>query len=83
MLKTVQGVYRNGKIELMEQPTHIQHGTVVIVTFLERGLIDLSERGIDEGQAAELRGAMAAFAEDWDSPDMSIYNNYDANRADR
>jgi len=24
---------------------------------------------------------MAAFAEDWDSPEMDVYNNYDAAKA--
>jgi len=78
---SVQGVYRKGKIELIEQPTNVRDETYVIVTFLERGLVDLRERGIDEAQAAELRAAMAAFAEDWDSPEMSIYDNYDAIKA--
>lgn len=75
---SVQGVYRHGKIELIEQPTNVRDETYVIVTFLERGSIDLRERGIDQDQAAELRAAMSAFAEDWDSPEMTIYDNYDA-----
>lgn len=75
---SLQGVYRHGKVELIEQPTNIREETYVIVTFLEQGLVDLNERGIGKEQAAELRSAMAAFAEDWDSPDMSIYDNYDA-----
>jgi hypothetical protein len=81
IMLSVQGVYRNGKIELIEQPTNVRDETYVIVTFLERGWIDLRERGIDEEQAAELRSAMTAFAEDWDSPEMSIYDNYDAVKA--
>lgn len=78
---SVQGVYRRGKIELIEQPTNIHDETYVIVTFLERGSIDLRERGIDGQQAAQLRETLAAFAEDWDSPEMSIYDNYDAVKA--
>ena len=72
-MPSVQGIYRHGKIELIEQPTDVREETYVIVTFLERG--------IDEEQAAELRGAFAAFVEDWDSPEMSIYDNYDAVKA--
>lgn len=78
---SVQGVYRHGKIELIEQPTNVRDETYVIVTFLERGLVDLSERGIDEQQAAELRGQLKSFAEDWDSPEMSFYDNYGAIKA--
>lgn len=78
---SIHGIYRNGKIELVEPPENIPNETFVIVTFLEHGLVDLSERGIDETRAAELRGQLAAFAEDWDSPEMSVYDNYDAVKA--
>ena len=40
--------------------------------------IDLQEGGIDKAQAANLRERLATFAEDWESPEMSIYDNYDA-----
>jgi hypothetical protein len=81
MLTSIQGVYRGGKIELAEQPTHVPDETRVIVTFLEPSLIDLRSHGIDEAQAAELRARLATFAEDWDSPEMSIYDDYDAAKA--
>lgn len=45
------------------------------------GTIDLRERGIDEAQAAELRARLACFAEDWESPEMDIYDNYDEEKA--
>ena len=81
MLVSVQGVYRHGKIELIEQPGMIRDETRVVVTFLESGLIDLRTRGVNEEQAAELRARLATFAEDWGSPEMSIYDNYDAAKA--
>ncbi len=40
--------------------------------------IDLQKRGIDKAQAADLRERLATFAEDWENPEMSIYDNYDA-----
>ena len=55
MLKSVEGVYRDGKIELTELPGDVQDETRVIVTFLETNPIDLQARGINETQAAELR----------------------------
>jgi hypothetical protein len=55
--------------------------TRVVVTFLESGLIDLRTRGVNKEQAAELRARLATFADDWDSPEMSIYDNYDAAKA--
>ena len=45
------------------------------------GSIDLRERGIDEVQAAEIRARLASFAEDWESPDMDVYDNYDEEKA--
>jgi len=80
MLTTLEGVYRDGKIELAEIPKNMSEGTPVIVTFLSNP-IDLQARGIDEAQAADLRSHLATFAEDWESPEMSIYDNYDAAKA--
>ena len=81
MLVSVQGVYRHGKVELIEQHSMILDETRVVVTFLESGLIDLRTRGVNKEQAAELRARLATFADDWDSPEMSIYDNYDAAKA--
>lgn len=81
MLRTVEGVYRGGKIELAKIPGDVQDETRVIVTFLEVPKIDLRARGIDEAQAADLRARLATFAEDWESPEMSLYDNYDAVKA--
>jgi hypothetical protein len=81
MLTSVMGVYRGGRVELTEYPTHVADETSVIVTFVEKGDLDLRTRGISEAEAAELRERLAAFAEDWDSPEMEIYDNYDAAKA--
>ena len=81
MSTTIEGIYRNGKIELSETPSDVCEGTRVIVTSLPPGSIDLRERGIDEAQAAEMRARLASFAEDWESPEMDIYDNYDEERA--
>ena len=81
MLKTIEGIYRDGKIELAEVPGDVRNETHVIVTFLEPRLVDLRARGIDEAHAAELRARLATFVEDWDSPEMDVYNDYDAAKA--
>jgi len=46
----------------------------------KQAALDLQQRGIDEMQAADLRVRLSQFAEDWDSPEMDIYNDYDAHR---
>lgn len=81
MLSAIEGTYRNGKIELREVPADAREGAPVIVTFLETQALDLRARGIDERQAAELRARLAAFAEDWESPEMDVYDHYDAAKA--
>lgn len=81
MLKSVEGVYRDGKVELTEFPEDVREETRVIVTFLEPSHIGLRARGIDEAQAAALRAQLGTFAEEWDSPDMALYDDYDAAKA--
>lgn len=82
MLPSFKGIYRNGQIEFIEPPVTINGEMQVIVTFLEPHGIDLLTRGIDRKQAADLRARLATFAEDWDSPEMDIYDNYDEARAE-
>jgi hypothetical protein len=42
--------------------------------------IDLETQGIDREQAKALRTSLAAFSDDWDSPEMSIYDVSKAKR---
>jgi hypothetical protein len=75
MWRSVEGVYRDGRVELLE-PAPGDSESRVIVTFLSAGKsIDLAERGIDEAQAADLRHRLQAFAEDWDRPEMDVYDD--------
>jgi len=85
MLQAVEGVYRNGKVELLEVPA-ASEGMRVIVTFLDSPeelavsvsnpdlSIDLDCRGISFEQAANLRSRLQTFAEDWNQPEMDIYD---------
>ena len=73
MLKSVEGIYRDGKVELEEMPDDISESRV-IVTFLPENGVDLRARGIDEKQAAELRARLQTFAEDWERPEMEAYD---------
>ena len=81
MLSSIEGIYRNGKVELVEVPSGVCDDTRVIVTFLESGPIDLRKCGISEAHAADLRGRLSTFAGDWDSPEMDIYDDYDASKS--
>jgi hypothetical protein len=70
---TVEGTYKNGKVELVETPPQVNQSRV-LVTFLETSGVDLRARGIDEAQAAELRARLKTFAEDWERPEADIYD---------
>lgn len=83
MLTSVEGVYRNGRVELIENPNDLPEGTLVVVVFVRSNDIDLESWGIDREQAKVLRASLANFSDDWDSPEMSIYDNYDAAKANR
>ncbi len=72
-MQTVEGTYKNGQIILTETPSNITESKV-LVTFLETKEINLGERGIGKEQAAELRAKFSAIAEDWNRPEMDIYD---------
>lgn len=73
MLNSVEGVFRDGKVELLE-PAPPAAGSRVIVTFLPPTGVDLRQRGIAEEQAADLRRRLAAFSDDWDRAEMDVYD---------
>jgi hypothetical protein len=74
MGKSVEGIYRDGKVELLE-PLEGAEGARVLVTLVRPAEpLDLRERGIDESEATDLRRRLARFAEDWDRPEMAAYD---------
>lgn len=76
---TVEGIYKDGKIELLEKVSDVGQAKVLI-TFLETGDIDLKTLGISENEAGELRAKFAAF-EDWNDPALDVYNDYDNSKS--
>jgi hypothetical protein len=78
MLTAIQDFYRSDKIDLAELPRNVADETPVVVTFLKDSRIDLQAHCIGVTQATDLRARLATFAEDWNAPEMDIYDNYDA-----
>lgn len=76
MLTSIEGVYRNGQIELKEPPIGIVGEAAVIVTFMNSNEVDLRAQGIDANEAEELRAALSTFT-DWNEPEMNAYDDYD------
>jgi hypothetical protein len=85
MLTRVEGIYGNGRIELTQLPSNVPEETKAIVTFIEpeKEGLDLSAYGIDETHAESLQAKLASFAEDWNSLEMSLYDDYDAAKSNR
>ena len=75
MLKSVEGVYREGRVELLEPAPEGATGRVIVTFVSSPGKVsDLAERGIGVDQAADLRRRLASFAEDWQRPEMDAYD---------
>jgi hypothetical protein len=74
MLKSVEGIYRDGKVELLEKPQDVGEARVIVTFLTDHDVIDLRARGIDEVQAAGLRARLRAFAVDWERPEMDAYD---------
>jgi hypothetical protein len=71
--KSIEGIYKHGRVELLETPEGVDEARV-IVTFVPEGSFDLAERGLNESDAANLRARLATFAEDWERPEMEAYD---------
>lgn len=79
MLQSVEGIYRDGKVELLEMPSHLSENERVIVTFLktETVSVETEEQKLNRKEMSDLRSRLETFAEDWESPEMAIYDQYD------
>ena len=74
MLQSVEGIYRNGKIELLEMPADIEEAQVIVTFMPKVGLVNLQSRGINQELAADLRVRLSRFAPDWELPEMDAYD---------
>ncbi len=74
MVKSVEGIYRAGKVELLELPPPGTEGRVIVTFLSVPAAVNLAERGIDPDQADNLRRRLAAFAEDWSRSEMDVYD---------
>jgi hypothetical protein len=71
MLKTVKGIYRVGKVELLEMASGVKDGARVLVTFLPEN----SALYIKRGTASYSRAHRNKLAEDQEQTEMDIYND--------
>jgi hypothetical protein len=74
MAKSVEGIYRNRRVELLQPLEEAEDSPVIVTLVRPAESVDLRERGIDASQAADLGHRLARFAEDWDRPEMAAYD---------
>ena len=74
MLKSVEGIYRDGKVELLEAPPDVRNSRV-IVTFLPPSESRSQPPQFTAQELADLRGKFAAWQEDWNAPGMEAYDS--------
>ena len=82
MQTIAHGVFRNGRVEFPELPEGVPDETDAVVTFVSKDATELERLGITRGQAEEFRFGLGAGIEDWNSPEMDIYNDYDRYKAE-
>ena len=73
-MKSTEGTYSDSRIELSGRPDDIEEAYVVVTFLPNVKPQQLSDYGIDEAQAADLRARLRTFEEDWDRPDMEGYD---------
>ena len=81
MIQTLEGVYRDGKIELAGEPQNIREARV-LVTFLPLAEGPIGGPSFTPEEVAELRGKLEAWDEDWHAPGMEAYDDYETWRLD-
>lgn len=79
MIQTLEGVFRNGKVELLDQPEDVMEARV-IVTFLPNRNGSEGAPTFTPEEVADLRGKLAAWEEDWNAPGMEAYDDYESRR---
>jgi hypothetical protein len=76
MLQSIEGVFRDGKVELLSPPPDVEEARVIVTFLPPADRVDLRSRGVDEAQAADLRARLRPFAEDWDRPEFDVYDTF-------
>jgi hypothetical protein len=74
VLKSIEGIFRDGKVELLEAPPQTEESRVLITFLSQPKGVNLRDYGIDEAQAADLRSRLETMAEDWNRPEMDVYD---------
>lgn len=69
----LEGTCKDGNVTLADSAPGVSEARV-LVTFLGSQDVNLTERGIDREHAMELRSRFGGISEDWNRPEMDIYD---------
>lgn len=76
MVRSFEGIYRNGKVELLEPPPPGGKARVIVTFLPVPAVVNVRRNKLGPRQAADLRARLKTFQEDWDRPEMDAYNGY-------
>jgi hypothetical protein len=74
MIQSVEGIFRDGRVELLESPPAVWEARGIVTFLPANGSVDLASRQIDAAQAENLRSRPKAVEEDWRRPEMDAYD---------
>lgn len=74
MVRSIEGIWRDGKVELLEPAPPVRESRVIIIFLSADRPVDLSARGVTPEQAADLRGRLESMAQEWQRPEMDAYD---------
>jgi len=61
-------------MKLPEPSPSAQESHVLVTSPLGKHPVDLAARQIEDTQAADLRGRLNSMAQDWERPEMDVYD---------
>jgi hypothetical protein len=75
MVTSSECIFRDSKVELVGSvPDGVSEARVTVTFPTPSEPADLAARGINARQAADLRARLSAFTEDWERPEMDVYD---------
>lgn len=73
MITSVEGTFRDGRVELDEIPPNVKEARVII-TFLPEPTSGRRGPNLSAREAADLRARLTAWEDDWNAPGMEAYD---------
>jgi hypothetical protein len=74
MVRSIEGIYHNGKVELLESPPSASKARVIVTFLPAPTAATVRRKKMGLRQAADLRARLKTFQQDWDRPEMDAYD---------